>query len=203
MRRLYHRKIADLIADLSEVSETQVELVAYHCAEAGYHDKAMGFWYKAGQNAIQHSANLEAISHATKGLELLKSIPSMPVRLQQELDFQTILATALTVTRGFAEPEVKHTYDRVRELCQRVEDTPQLFPVLWGIWLFDIARAELQTARRTALQYKQLAEALANDTALIDAHYMLGATSFYLGELLVARQAFEYRRGAFDDSYTP
>ena len=31
-----------------------------------------------------------------------------------------------------------------RELCQQAGEAPQLFPVLWGLWVFYTARAEHQ-----------------------------------------------------------
>ena len=47
-------------------------------------------------------------------------------------------------TKGYAAPEVEHAYTRARELCQQVGETPQLFPVLWGLWLFYLVRGELR-----------------------------------------------------------
>ena len=75
---------------------------------------------------------LEAISHLTKGLELLKTLPDTPERTQQELVLQTTLGLALMATQGLAAPEVEQAYARARELCQQVGETPQLFPVLLG-----------------------------------------------------------------------
>ena len=46
-------------------------------------------------------------------------------------------------TKGAGAPEVERTYARARELCQQVGDTPQLFPVLYGLWLFYLVRAQL------------------------------------------------------------
>jgi hypothetical protein len=37
--------------------------------------------------------------------------------------------------RGYAAPEVAATYNRARELCQQAEETLELFPVLFGLWL--------------------------------------------------------------------
>jgi predicted ATPase len=36
---------------------------------------------------------------------------------------------------------VEHTYARARELCQKAGETPQLFPVLYGLWLFYCKRS--------------------------------------------------------------
>ncbi len=50
-------------------------------------------------------------------------------------------------TKGFAAPEVERVYTRARELCQQVGETPQLFPVLWGLWHFIMCGA---SSRRRA-----------------------------------------------------
>ena len=125
-----------LEARFPETAETQPELVAHHYTEAGLGEEAVEYWQRAGRRALERSANLEAISHLTKGLEVLKTLPDAPQRLQQELDVQTTLGPALMATRGNGAPEVGHAYARARELCQQVGETPQLFPVLFGLWRF-------------------------------------------------------------------
>ena len=114
--------------------------------------QAIPYWQQAGQRASQRSANVEAISHLTKGLELLKTLPDTPERTQQELTLQIALGVPLMATKGYAAPEVEQAYTRARELCQQVGETPQLFPVLMGLWVFYIVRAEYQTARELAEQ---------------------------------------------------
>ena len=81
-----------LEAHFPEVCETQAELLAHHSTEAGLHEQAMGYWQKAGQRAIERSANLEAIGHLTARLEVLKMLPDTPERTQQELTLHTALA---------------------------------------------------------------------------------------------------------------
>ena len=53
---------------------------------------------------------MEAISHLTKGLELLKTLPDTPERAQQELTLQITLGTPLMATKGYAAPEVERAY---------------------------------------------------------------------------------------------
>ena len=83
---------------------------------------------------------------------MLKTLPDTPERAQQELGLQIALGPALMAIKGSAAPEVEHAYARARELCQQVGETPQLFPVLWGLWRFYIRRAEYQTARELGEQ---------------------------------------------------
>ena len=55
-------------------------------------------------------------------------------------------------------PKWASAYTRARELCEQVGETPQLFPVLYGLWVFYLARAELQTARELGEQTPRLAQ---------------------------------------------
>ena len=45
--------------------------------------------------------------------------------------------------KGQGVPEVERAYTRARELCQQVGETPELFPVLWGLWRFYLVRAAI------------------------------------------------------------
>src|SRR5262249_34971592 len=85
-RQQLHRQIAQVLEEqFTETKETQPDLVAHHCTEAGLIGQAISYWQQAGQSASQRSAYVEAISHLTKGLELLKTLPDTPERVQQEL----------------------------------------------------------------------------------------------------------------------
>src|SRR5207245_11158899 len=91
-----------------ETAETQPELLAYHYTEADLGEQAVGYWQRAGQYAIQRSAYVEAISHLTRGLELIKILPETVERIGQELGLQMSLAPALAVTKGLAALETGH-----------------------------------------------------------------------------------------------
>ena len=63
-------------------------------------EQAIPYWQRAGQRAIERSANVEAIAHLTKGLELLKTLPDTPERAQQELTLQIALGDAVDGHQG-------------------------------------------------------------------------------------------------------
>src|SRR5215813_6372555 len=61
-RQQYHRQIAQVLEGrFPETVETQPELVAQHYTEAGLIKQAIPYWHQAGQNAVQRSANVEAV----------------------------------------------------------------------------------------------------------------------------------------------
>src|SRR5262245_56351346 len=129
------------------------------------------YWEQAGQRAVRRSAHVEAISHLSKGLDLLKTLPDTPERAQQELTLQIALGAPLQATKGFGASEVEAVYTRARELCQQVGETPQLFSVLFGLWLFYLNRAEHGTARELTEQCLSLARRAQDSALLLQAHH--------------------------------
>jgi predicted ATPase/class 3 adenylate cyclase len=191
-RQQYHQQIAQVLEQrFKETVEIQPELLAHHYTEAGLIAQAILYWQKAGQRAAQRSANMEAISHLTRGLELLKTLPDTPERTQQELALQIPLGSLLMATKGFAAPEAGKVYSRARELCQQIGETPQLFPVLLGLMTFYLVRAEHKTAHELAEQLLRVAQRTQDSTLLLDAHHALGVSLIWLGELTSAQAHLE------------
>jgi predicted ATPase len=191
-RQQHHQRVAQVLeARFPDLCETQPELLAQHYTEAGVMAQAIPYWQQAGQRAIERSANLEAIGHLTKGLEVLTTLPDTPDRTRQELDVQTALGLALRVIKGWSAPEAEQAYIRARELCQQAGDTSQLFPVLFGLWTSSVVRPELQTARALGEQLLRLGQHASDPTLLTQAHLVLGFTLLFMGEFAPARAHLE------------
>ncbi|HKN14590.1 MAG TPA: adenylate/guanylate cyclase domain-containing protein [Candidatus Binatus sp.] len=80
-RRVLHERVARALeVRFPETVETQPELIAHHFTEAGLGAEAVPYWQRAGERALQRSANLEAIDQLEKGLELLGSPPDVAER---------------------------------------------------------------------------------------------------------------------------
>src|SRR6266851_2963636 len=110
----------------------------------------------------------------------------------------TSLSLALIATQGYGAPEVEQVYARARELCQQAGETPQLFPVLFGLWVFYLVRAEYHTARELAEQFLTLAQSAQEPALLLWAHCLLGGALFWLGELAPAHTRLEQGIVPFD-----
>src|SRR4029453_17504271 len=75
-RQQYHRQIAQVLEErFPETVQTQPELLAHHYTEGGLREHTIPYWQQAGQQAIQRSANAEAITHLTNALALLTTLP--------------------------------------------------------------------------------------------------------------------------------
>jgi class 3 adenylate cyclase/predicted ATPase len=199
-RQEYHLQIAHVLEEqFPDIAEAEPHTMAHHYTEANLGRSAITYWRKAGDKAVQRSANVEAIRHFNKGLELLKAIPESPERLQEELGMLLALGTPLIATKGFASPEVGSVYDRARQLCQLAGETPQLFPVLWGLWLFYTARAEHQSsALDLGEQCWRQAESARDPAMLMEAHHALGVTLLALGDFPSALTRLEQAIAIYD-----
>jgi predicted ATPase/DNA-binding winged helix-turn-helix (wHTH) protein len=186
-RQQLHQCIAQVVeAQFPDLAEAQPELLAQHYTEAGLHTHAVGYWQKAGEKAIQRSAYMEAISHFTKGVEVLEALPGTPERIQRELALYIALGGALQATKGWAAPEVEHAYARARELCQQAGDTPQLAAVLGGLAAFYQNQGDLDTARALGEQRIALAQRHQDTARLIVSHAAQQGILYCLGEYPLA-----------------
>ena len=179
---LHGRSARAMEEHFPESAETQPEVLAHHFTEAGLRAESIPYWQRAGQRAIESSALLETITHLTRGLAVLETLPQTSARNQQELVMLTTLGPALLATRGFAAPQVEQTYARALELWHMVGDRSQLFPVLRGLWEFYEVRAELKRACELGEQLYELAESSGDSGFRVTALDVMGDTVFYLGE---------------------
>jgi class 3 adenylate cyclase/predicted ATPase len=186
--RSARQRLHGLIAATLEAAfpETEPEQLAQHWAQAGEAERAMSNWRKAGQQAIQRSANREAIAQLTKGLRILERLPHGLERDRTELGLQLLLAEALMADKGWTAAETRPCYDRARELCERIGDTEGLYPVLYGQFSHHLSRGEADAAHGLALETLQLTEASGDAALRSMAHSMLGMSLFSRGELATA-----------------
>ena len=191
-RQQVHQQVAQFLeARFPEIVEAQPELVAQHYTAAGCAEQAVGYWQRAGEQASERSAYVEAVSHVTTGIELLKTLPETPEHTQHALTLHIVLGAALQMAKGVAAPEVEDAYTQACALCQQVGETPELIPVLFGLWRFYHLRPQLHTARELGETLLRLAHQAHDPALTVLAHDALGTTWFYLGAVPAAHQHFE------------
>lgn len=182
-RQQLHTKIADtLVERFPETTGTQPELVAHHYTEAGLADRALDYWQRAGERAVERSANLEGITHLTKGLNVLATLPDSRDRPERELTLRTALGPALMSTKGLGAPEVEQNYTQALALCRQLGERSELFAVLRGLWEFHELRGDLITALELAEELFRLALAVDDPAFRLIAHDVLGDTLYWRGE---------------------
>jgi predicted ATPase len=178
--------------------EEHLSELAQHYSHSRNTRKAIEYSQRAGERAVQLSANPEAIRHLTTALKLLKTLPDSPERVEQELALQMILAVPLLTTKGYSAPEVEDTYARAQELCLRAGGTPRLFPVLRGVWFFNLTGGDLRSAQELSKQLLAVGETSRDPSLLVQAHFACGTTLFWVGDFAPARDHLEQGMQFYD-----
>ena len=180
-----------------------------HFEQGRDYRRATRYLQQAAENAQRKNAYQEALSLATRGLQLLPDVSNTPERTQQELRLQLALGGALVAIKGYNAPEVGKTYNHALTLCQQIGETPRLSPVLGGLAVFHITRGEIRIGRELCENLLRIAQRTQSPAFLQPVHYGLGEVLFYFGELSAAQahldQAIalyepQIRRAPFQDT---
>ena len=149
-RRVLHARIVEAIEDVLVRSARGVVPARFWpitTAAVGTRQKAVEYLSLTGQRAVRRSAYAEAVNHLTAASEWLATLPQTRERRQQELVVQMTLGTALRGVKGSSTPEVEQCYLHARALCEQVGEPPQLFQILWGLWMIYNQRGDAQAMR--------------------------------------------------------
>lgn len=187
-RREMHRRTADALCD--EVNRTgggAPEVVAHHFTQAGELRLAIDYWVKAGRQAGERFAFVEASSHLRTALDQLAQLPPSLQRDERELQLQFSLGNALFASKGIAAAETGQTFRRALELCHKFEGTPQTTMVLNGIVGFHVNRDEFEQARQIGEELLLRGNRERDITQQLIGHRALGMALFLIGELDAAR----------------
>jgi class 3 adenylate cyclase/tetratricopeptide (TPR) repeat protein len=187
-----HAAIANALEQrFPDIVQTQPETLAHHLTEAGLIEQAIGYWLQAGKNAAQRSANLEAIAHLRRGIELTCRLPAGKGRDRSELDFQLVLGPCLIATHGPAASEAVETFGRARELCERLGEPPEYLQVLFWLATVNVVRGELPQALEAVEGMPSAAEARGNRGALLNVIRGRAMILMFMGRVVEAREELE------------
>jgi predicted ATPase/serine/threonine protein kinase len=192
-RREYHRRIAQMLAtQFPEWAETQPELLAHHYTEAGELELAIDFWAKAGERANLRSANMEAISHLSQALRLLRGLSDAAQRPEKELQLLVALGLPLMQTRSVRSRDVEQTYSRALELFHQVGDgLPPLHVSTWGSFAYYFMRTKFSVAQELATLLVDVGGRQQSPEMLSLGHRMMAMNFFTWGQMATALEHIE------------
>ena len=205
-RRVLHARIAETLESrFAEVADTQPELLARHCTDAGLIEKAAGFWGKAGQRSLARSALVEAIEQLTRALVQIATLPATPTLRREEIKLQVALITPLLHVKGYAVPETNAAIERARSLIERAEahgeppeDALLLFSVLYGFWVANVVAFNGGTVCELGAQFLTLAERQHSTIPLLLGHRIMGYSLTMVGDLVKARKHLDEAIARYD-----
>ena len=188
-RQRLHQRIATALRDQSpETVERAPEVLAHHLAAAGQLDSAAAHWLEAGRRAAARSANVEAIAHLTRGIEVLGGVADTSERARQKLALQLALGPVLMSTRGFSAPEVENAYQTARRLSEELGDDRARFASVWGLWLVSGSSRGRTFRHDLVEELFRLAERLGDRGLLLEAHHAGWATDMSVAHHISASE---------------
>jgi predicted ATPase len=205
-RRALHARIAEALeSQFTDIAESQPELLARHCTEAGQIEKAVGLWGKAGQRSLQQSALVEAIEQFKRALAQIEILPSMPALRRTQINLQVALLTPLMHVRGYSAPETKAAVEQARLLIEQAavlgeapEDPLLLFSVLYGFAAQSVVAFNGDVALELAAQQMALAEKEGTTAHLLVAHRGMGITLSWMGNITGGLRHLEQAIALYD-----
>ncbi len=186
-RAILHREVAEReAAGYGERAREIAAELAMHFERSGDIVRAGIYLQQAAENARTRSAFSEARMHFEKALVLIADERASRDRTEREIRLLIGLGAAAMAARGWGTPDAERAYSRARVLCQEHGESPELFPALWGLWLFYWGRGPLGTAHELAQDLLRLAGSHGEDGPLLQAHHAAWATAFSSGDLQAA-----------------
>jgi class 3 adenylate cyclase/predicted ATPase len=181
-RRALHARIAETLeGQFAEIAESQPELLARHCTDAGLIEKAAGLWGKAGHRSLERSALVEAVEQLMRALAQIATLPATPGLRREQIKLQVALITPLIHVKGYTVPETKAAVERARLLIEQAEalgENPEdpllLFSVLFGVWVTNLVAFKGEVQLELGAQFLALAEMQGAAVPLMIAHRMMG-----------------------------
>jgi predicted ATPase len=161
-------------------------------------------FFTAARRAVGLFGFREALNLADRGLDGLRTLPDGPERQQLELGLQMIRGLALRSVKGWAAPELEPTFARARQLCQQLDNPPELFPVLWNLTFFQMIRGNLEVVREQVATLMAQAEASGQRAYLMAVHHVAGVSEeFSTGDVVESSRLLERARELHDPAEHP
>jgi predicted ATPase len=171
-RQFLHGRIADaLISTTGRKPAAAPETIAYHLQNAGRSAEAIVYWREAGEQAVRHAANREAIGHFRRTLSILEAQPETADRWRAELAVLSQLSPALISVHGRSAPEAGETIEQAVEVGRRLDSSADLAPSIANLWFFTMARGRIDRADEISADLFNMGRELNDPEILLQAHH--------------------------------
>ncbi len=188
-RQELHGTIARVIEErFPSLKDTEPEVLAHHLTAAGQISTAVPVWQKAGVLAIKRAALTEAVSHLSRGLELVSTLPPSSERDAIELKLRSVLGTAWVALKGWPAPEVSNVLHPALPLAKSSRRPAALLSVLENICVNVLTQGRVAESLHWVQELFNAAETTGDSALLISAHMAAIGTRFWSGELVAARE---------------
>ena len=154
------------------------------------HERAADYYRVAAENAARVFAHHEAAALARRGLALLRRCRTRPNAHAANSPCKWPWGCSCRSSR-VTRPRKWSAFTLAPALCEQEQETPSLFPVLWGLWMFYEVRCELGKSWELAERLFTLAQRSQDPAQLLQARQAMAITSLCLGDPAATREHME------------
>jgi predicted ATPase/class 3 adenylate cyclase len=200
-RAQLHGSLANVLeSNFRDIIEAQPEIMAHHLIEAGFTERAIPWWRRAGIIAAQRSAHVEAIAHFRRGVDAVHRLGGRAPTDRMELDLLMAMGPCLIATQGPARSDSVAMFTRAHELCERLGDPPEYLQVMFWLATASVMRGELPRAQETVAALLDRAESRGDHAALLNALRGKAMILMFMGRITEAAAAIERAFAAYSTS---
>jgi DNA-binding winged helix-turn-helix (wHTH) protein/tetratricopeptide (TPR) repeat protein len=189
--RLHLTQARWLEADSGSGPDCHAAELASHYARGGDDAGAARYLLVAGEQAVDRSADRDAVEILLQAAEAVERMDAGPERARLELNIRLSLGAALIRTQGWAVDEVESSYRRALALCDELGDCQERFLAVWGL-------ASVQELRGHYPESEALMEAYVDESPTAtppETCELLACSNFHQGHYA---RALEYAETGLD-----
>jgi tetratricopeptide (TPR) repeat protein len=173
-----------------EIAETTPEVLAQQFEQAGHSEKAIEYWYRAGERDLRRFAMKESIAHYESALRLALTLPEPADRERLELSVRLRLGIAQQIAFGPAAKEPMQNYERAMVLSQNQPDRGrERFLATWGVWFHETMTGRTAEAFQRSDDLIAIARELDDPSLLLEAFHARAPMALRAGDLSAIREA--------------
>ena len=178
-QKQYHQRVAEFLEqNRPEMARSQAYLLARHFKQAGFPEKSLHYWCRAGRQALSASATSEALSHYLDALEIINTAQFVG---PDELELEVHLGLASCYRFNDRYQDALGSLQQAEALAQKLDRVGQLSDIcnIRGNIYFTMGSHEnCLVEHRHSLEYAGQQGSLENEIramgGLGDAHYSGG-----------------------------
>jgi len=155
---------------------------------------AARYFFTAAQRAVSLFGFREGLTLAERGLDGLRGLADSPEKLQLELGLQMVRGLCLRAVKGWAAADLEAAFARARQICQALQDPPQLFPVLWNLTFYRMIRGDLEQVAADTKTLMAQAEAAGSQAFMVAVDHVAGVSYEFIGNYTESHRLLERAR---------
>lgn len=198
-RQATHARIAKLLEfEASAEASIDPEFLAHHWELSTHPDRSIGYWLKAGSNALANSAPVEAKHYFRRGKKQLALLETVSAGVREmRFNINLGLGRANYVASGPSADETVEAFNVAMDDVDVIDDPFRRCSLIYGVFAGYHFASRFPETRRTIAEMRKLAETVNNNEIMCQAHRMSGYVNFFTGDFQAMDSDFAAIQGIY------